>query len=523
MAFDRSRWTLDHLCRSPGCTAGGSLPIRIVDHEIYRFLPTVVVGTLDKAASVGMQAAMRGLFAAPLGICPRPAHGFTYSRGCLVPGCGARPDPLPQSAGLFAPRLRVQDELHLLRDSLGATDSHYESILDHLQGEAGGGPAKVIGSSATLSGYEAQVREIYLRDGGLFPVPGPRASESFWAEDSDELARRFLGVAPRGVTLEYAAVRAAEALQTAVRSALADPAGAAAEAGLSGPAAVAPLVDRYGTDVIYGTTLRDIEATARSFETQVRLDPLNSATLTGRVPFEEVRNVLARLENPEPDFADRLHLIAASSMLSHGVDVDRLNVMVVLGIPLTTAEFIQTTSRIGRRWPGLVVVLHKTLRERDASVFRYFASFVSHADRLVEPVPVTRRSRRVLELTFPGLFMARLLGVHEPQWVARRRRRLWSVPEAARAVSDGTLNEGVELGALVQALGFTGPLDEGLRRDLAEYLRRTFRAILAPGASGEVRSVLPGEPMLSLRDVEEQVAIEEIASARGRGRRSRRA
>lgn len=325
------------------------------------------------------------------------------------------------------------------------------------------------------------------------------------------------------MTLEYTAVRAAEALQNAVRAALANPGAVAAEAGLSDAAVVAALVDRYGTDVIYGTTLRDIEAAARSFETQVRLDPLNTATLTGRVPFEEVRGILARLENPEPDFADRIHLIAASSMLSHGVDVDRLNVMVVLGIPLTTGEFIQTTSRIGRRWPGLVVVLHKIVRERDASVFRYFGTFVTHSDRLVEPVPVTRRSRRVLELTFPGLFMARLLGVHEPQWVGRKRRRLWSVQEAARAVADGTLDETAELAALVEALGFTGPLDEGLRADLEECVRRTFRAISAPGAGGEVKSVLPGEPMLSLRDVEEQVPIEDLPPPRGRARGARRA
>lgn len=525
MAFDRGRWTLNHECRSPGCPGGVVLPLRIVDSEIYRFLPTVVVGTLDKAASVGIQAAMRGLFGAPLGICPHDGHGFTYSRGCLFPGCagGRRPHPLPQPAGLFAPRLRIQDELHLLRDSLGATDAHYESILDHLQAEAGGGPAKIVGSSATLSGYEAQLREIYRREGSLFPVPGPRASESFWAEDSEDLARCFLGVAPRGVTLEYAAVRATQALQTAVRNAGDDPTGVAAEVGLSDPTVVPALVDRYGTDVIYGTTLRDIEAAVRSFETQVQLDPLNHATLTGRVPFDEVRQVLARLENPEPDFGDRLHLIAASSMLSHGVDVDRLNVMVVLGIPLTTAEFIQTTSRIGRRWPGLVVVLHKILRERDASVFRYFGSFVTHADRLVEPVPVTRRSRQVLKLTFPGLFMARLLGVHEPRWIARRGRRLWSVREAARAVAEGALNEAAELAALVEALGFTGPLDEGLRRDLEDYVRRTFRAISAPGAAGDVKSALPDEPMLSLRDVEEQVPIEDIPRPRGRGRGGARA
>ena len=100
-------------------------------------------------------------------------------------------------------------------------------------------------------------------------------------------------------------------------------------------------------DVVYGSNLKDVEAVARSFESQIRLDRVNAATLTGRTPLDEVRTTLARLTNPEPDFYDRIHLVAASSMLSHGVDIDRLNVMVMLGLPLSTAEFIQTTSRVG--------------------------------------------------------------------------------------------------------------------------------------------------------------------------------
>jgi hypothetical protein len=75
----------------------------------------------------------------------------------------------------------------------------------------------------------------------------------------------------------------------------------------------------------------------------------------------------------------------------------------MLGLPLTAAEFIQATARIGRTWPGLVVVLHKMALERDASVFRSFAPFVEQGDRFVESIPITRKSRRVLERTLPGL------------------------------------------------------------------------------------------------------------------------
>ena len=116
--------------------------------------------------------------------------------------------------------------------------------------------------------------------------------------------------------------------------------------------------------------------------------------------------MLDRLQGPEQEFGERVHVITASSMMSHGVDVDRLNSMVVLGLPLTTAEYIQTTARVGRTWPGVVFVLHKMARERDASTFRSWEQFVTQGDRFVESVPITNRSTRVLEQTMPGLFSA---------------------------------------------------------------------------------------------------------------------
>ena len=70
-----------------------------------------------------------------------------------------------------------------------------------------------------------------------------------------------------------------------------------------------------------------------------------------------------------------------------------LNVMVMLGLPLSTAELIQTTSRVGRLLPALVIVMHKINRERDAGVFRTFVPFIQHADRLIDHIPITRSSR----------------------------------------------------------------------------------------------------------------------------------
>jgi hypothetical protein len=512
--FDTQRWALDHVCQASKCPWGGRpLPFRIVDDEIYRWLPTVVLGTLDKAANIAMQASMRGFYGAPSGVCGNPEHGFTYAvrgdrpNGCLYPDCRERVKPLGQAAALFPPSVRMQDELHLLRDSLGAVDSHYEALLDGLQQHWGSSP-KLIASSATLSGHDEQVAALYRRSGRMFPIPGPASDRSFWSVDSVRLARSFVGLAPRGVTLEYANDQLTETLQKSVRRALTSPAEVAVEAGVDAGALPA-LVWAYGVDVVYGSTLKDVEAAARSFDAQIPIEKLNWCTMTGRTPLDEVRTVLQRLADPEADFDDRIHLVAASSMLSHGVDLDRLNVMVMLGLPLSTAEFIQTTARVGRKYPGLVFVLHKIARERDAGVFRSFPSFIEHMDRLVDPVPITSRSRRVLQLTFSGLEQGRIYGIHEPEALARQLKQLTKPGTLKRAFTVLGVTEDKERDAITAMLRFEGPLDENLRADLRDYVRQFFRNLYEPGSSAEwVSELFPtGEPMRSLRDVEAQVPI----------------
>lgn len=512
MAFDRATWTLQHRCPNVSCPwTEDALPFHVVDQEIYRFLPSVIVGTLDKAALLGMQAAMRGFVGPPLGVCNRPGHGFCYAprsknpNGCLVPGCRGSQLPVTQHAGLWAPRLRLQDELHLLRDSLGAVDAHYEALIDHLQEVLGAPRAKIVASSATLSGFERQVDVLYQRDARVFPLPGPTATRSFWSQDGDALARKYVAVAPRGVTMEYVSDRTLTVLQEGIRLLTSDPQGACREASID-PSHVSFLVDNYGVDVVYGNTVRDVEAARRSVDTQLGF-AVNAETLTGSTPFEDVRQTLERLDKPEAEFEDRVHIIAASSMMSHGVDIDRLNIMVMLGVPLTTAEFIQTTARVGRRHPGLVYVLHRIAREREAATFGQFDKFVRQGDRFVEPIPITRRSRRVLALTTPGLVEARRLAVHEPA----AGRALTTIQRLRAYAQAAGVNASTELRDIEAALGFGGSMDEFLRADLEEWLATYFTTLHDPATTARWPSDLSpsGSAMRSLRDVEESAPVTE--------------
>lgn len=512
MRFDRRAWVLQHVCSAPGCPSGGALPLYVVDDEVYRFLPTVVVGTLDKAASVAMQASMRGLIGAPHGQCSRPGHGYTYAprstkpNGCLVEGCNASLEPVDQDVSLFAPTFRLQDELHLLRDSLGAIDAHYEGLYDDLQVELGGPRAKIIASSATLAGYEDQVDVLYRRRARVFPAPPPEMGRGFWSRETDVPMRRYVAIAPRGVTVDFAVDRILTVLQRSIRALVQDPARVCAAAGVSVQYAD-ELISLYGTNVVYGNTLRDLEAVARSVETQILVDgDLHTASLTGKTGFEEIRQTLARLQEPEPEFEDRIHVVTASAMMSHGVDIDRLNVMVMLGLPLSTAEFIQATARVGRTHPGLVFVMHKIGRERDAAVFRSFEQFVEQGDRLLEPIPITRHSRRVLERTLPGLAMARILMVHEPA-IGK------SITTAARLrelMDDGSYDTQVEASAIVRTLGLQPGVDDALIGDVSRWFERWEENVRSPSPDAKFLSDnAPGGsgPMRSLREVETQVNI----------------
>src|SRR6476646_5829077 len=93
---------------------------------------------------------------------------------------------------------------------------------------------------------------------------------------------------------------------------------------------------------------------------------------------------------------------------SVGVDVQRLGLMLVVGQPKNTAEYIQASSRVGRdaARPGLVVTLYNWTRPRDLAHFEDFEPYHSSFYRRVEALSVTPVSRRSLDRTTAAMFIA---------------------------------------------------------------------------------------------------------------------
>ena len=119
---------------------------------------------------------------------------------------------------------------------------------------------------------------------------------------------------------------------------------------------------------------------------------------------------------------EALDVILATNMISVGVDIDRLGLMAVMGQPQSTSEYIQSTSRVGRRHPGLVVALYNAARSRDRSHYESFRGYHSALYRQVESTSVTPFSARARDRGLHAVLVA-LARLTAPGFAENERRR----------------------------------------------------------------------------------------------------
>jgi hypothetical protein len=380
-------------CSNDACPFLNGLPISVVDEDIYEKPPTLLFGTVDKFARLPWSGKVSSIFAAD-----------------------ANDHHLP-------PELIIQDELHLISGSLGTMVGLYETAIDNLCTRDGKRP-KIIASTATIRRAKDQARQLYAREVRQFPAQGIRYTDSYFSRimpvSDDNPGRLYIGLMPGGKSSTTFQVRLMAAALQGVDF-------------LPGPVMVK---DQYWTFVTYCNSIRELgssnsivlddvveysgDIAERLSGGRMRHFSSNVEELTSRKDSEEIPEILQKLEQSYTGKENNypVSVLLATSMISVGVDIDRLGMMMVLGQPKTTSEYIQASSRVGRKNPGLVLTQFSPSKSRDRSHFEKFKEYHQSIYRWVEPTSVTPFSEPALDRALHAVLVSLMrhkAGVNSPQ------------------------------------------------------------------------------------------------------------
>jgi hypothetical protein len=434
--------------------AEAGIPILTVDDEIYRHPPTFLLATVDKFARLAREGEAASLFGYVTEWCPRHGYRHPDARGDT---CKGQTHNAVNRAGVSFPsvavqrvhRLRppdliIQDELHLITGALGTAVGVFENAVDLLSSYHRRGQLirpLVVASTATVRNAEAQVRALYGRGVDVFPPQVLDVRNTFFSREiavtEETPGRKYLGICAHGIRLTLAEIRISEVLLLAGQKLL-DEFGDAA--------------DPYMTTVGYFSATRELAGMRRYLDDDVttrvtgNTEPFPRRTndwarlligeLTSRISSEEIAGTLdqlalefdasrwstpgkaafakafraareAKKETPSSG-ARPYDVVLATSMLQVGVDVPRLGLMLVVGQPKNTAEYIQASSRVGRdaKRPGLVVSLANWARPRDMAHFEQFRHYHETFYAQVEALSVTPYSETALERGLTGVLVS---------------------------------------------------------------------------------------------------------------------
>jgi hypothetical protein len=534
LRYDPGLRQVQHFCGNAGCSSrGASLPIYVVDDDLYRYLPTVIVSTVDKLAGLGQNRRFSQLFGRIDLYCPLHGAAFKGSNRKLCEAsrnlgegrastvCGQTPVRMGPFTDLV-PSLHIQDELHLLRESLATFDSHYESAAMLMQSSLDESRRRwsLIGSTATIEGFREQSQHLYQVDARRFPSPGPEAYDSFYYETDRELiGRLFVGLVGVGRTHTPSVARTIGLLHSIVERIRRDCGPCLPEVqqllGLPDVSReeLETLAFHYEVVLTYVLTRKGGDQVGEAIDARVRTEveqiggsELRVESFHSNVDMARMIATMEELESATQatPLGDRVRGVLATNIISHGVDIDRFNVMVFAGLPRQVAEYIQAAARVGRQLPGISVLVITPQAERDRSVFDRFDKFHEYVDRLVEPVPVNRWSEPALELTVRGLVAAYLMGVaplalNQEIYLVKHVRDQFGLP-GAEALNEEAVVAWVARAVAPRPNAAPGGFVDVIRRVAARHYGRVS------GSSSDydgqpINSHL--EAMRSLRDVDD--------------------
>jgi len=345
----------------------GGLPIVLVDEDIYTKPPTILFATVDKFAMLAWKQESTTLF------------NYKTNR---------------------KPELIIQDELHLLNGTLGSLVGLFENALLALCTTENQKP-KIIASTATVKNVEKQILGLYGREARIFPQYATNANDTFFSKVVEESKRKYIGILPTGKTTVVTNLQLLASLMYA-RLEIWQQSDNKSDA------------DNFWTILSYFKSLKEIGRFANKINSelkptlkQLQVRYLNdnytlannynklsyrNIELTSRIQNEKIKKNLDKLDIQfDGDLKNHksYDLVLATNMISVGLDVSRLGVMIMNGMPPNTAEYIQASSRVARKNEGIVITLYDPFNTRDLSFYEDFVPFHKTFYKQVEPLSVT--------------------------------------------------------------------------------------------------------------------------------------
>ena len=407
--------------------------IYLSDREVFRYRPSVIVSTVDKWAGLSSQRRARSLLGCRGSMCPN-GHGF-------IP-CGEQCEDKEEEGickekgqneeSVDGPILSIQDEMHLLREGFGTISSHFEGLIETLvKSNSKGRGLKHVVMSATLNGAEKQIFELYNKNSLILPGSSPEkfgSSRDFFYATIPGEQRLIYGLKPNLRDNHYASLRTLrhvyEFLCIQHKNFLKSKSDFMTDFGFNDEQGVILEFKKHLIPLTYHPKVQDAEDMDRFSDTVINdylaslsMGHVNGVVLTGRRGLDELKSIINDIRrlindydiNEQINEKTTFNPLFSTSVVSHGVDLEELNLMIFQGIPYTTSEYIQALSRIGRKYRGIVLVWFYPNRVRDDSFFRNFKRYHDSLDHQVRPVPLKRTARLGTMQTINSLFCAGIL------------------------------------------------------------------------------------------------------------------
>lgn len=452
----RNNSHLELFCPQESCFFNheGKLPIQVVDEELYSEPPTLLFGTVDKFAMLPWNSKIGSFFAT--------------------------------NSANRSPELIIQDELHLISGPLGTMVGLYEAAIDALCSRRGS-RTKIIASTATIRRASEQCMSLYNRGVRQFPHPGIDAEDSFFARESvidykqNVYGRKYVGLMPSGKTKAMMEIRSIAALLQKIHT-------------MELPYEIK---DKYWTLTVYFNSLKDlgkcstlVDDDIKDFikRTAYRLGTAkdariitNADELTSRVSTTQLNETLDKLEKliySQENIENKRwasNVLLATNMISVGIDVARLNVMLLVGQPKLTSEYIQASSRVGRSYPGVAFALYDGSKSRDRSHYEQFRSYHESFYKYVEPTGVTPFSKPARERALHAVVIS-LLRQLVPELSAENSAGNFNREKYASKISEITdyiLQRNRDITAMVNSN--MNDDSEDISKEIADYFEKWER------------------------------------------------